>query len=376
MGGIGVLLLLVGSFGVFSVLVQGNMGSLDTHVPWGLWVGFYAYLVVLDAGIVLSYFILRYGVELDGLEELGPLVFLAAFVALTGALVSIWHDLGSPFRIWRVFVTPDFGSSMAWMVWLHNIYLILLFGTLLAYRTGKKTIVNTLAYLIAPLALARLGVLGTLFGGASAGQFWGNLLLPVIYLISGLVLGAGAILLLHLLFSTQYGTKQYMITADRLGRWLLTCICIGVFVPISGSAMLFYRGEPATTSIIEKIIFGQYSWTIWVFHGVIGTVIPMLLLLSQQWIKNQLMRAWSLGIAAGLMVVNFIMIPLNIVIPGFVLNYDHYLNTVVTHQYFPGTIEWLVVAFVIGLMTFLFAVGQWLVCRPFCQNELNSTQSI
>ncbi len=371
-GIVGAVLLLIGSYGVFSVLVYGDMGSLTTHVPWGLWVGFYAYLVVLDAGVVLTYFVARHGLDVEGLEELGPLVFLTAFVALAGALTSIFHDLGQPFRIWRTFLTPDFGSSMAWMVWLHTIYMFFLIGGLLAYRSGREDVVNTLAFIIVPLALVRLGVLGTLFGGASAGQFWGNLLLPVLYLISALVLGAGALLLLHLLFSAQYGTDRYMHIADRLGRWFFTCVLIGIFIPIFSSVMLFYRGEPATTKILHEIMFGPYSWTLWVFHGFLGTLVPVGLLLAQLWMKDQTKRAWSLGIAAALMVMNFIMIPLNIVIPGFVLDYDHYLKTVVTNEYFPGLVEWLVVMFVVGLMTVLFAVGQRLVCKPFCETYLES----
>ncbi len=372
LGVVGAVLLLIGSYGVYSVLVHGDLGALSTHVPWGLWVGLYAYLVVLDAGVVLSYYVLRYGVQIDGLDELGPLVLLTAFVALSGALTSIFHDLGQPHRIWRTLLTPDFGSSMAWMIWLHSLYMLVLIGALWAFRVGRTSIANSMAFVIVPLAFARLGVIGTLFGGASAGQFWGNVLLPVIWLISAIVLGAGVVLLLHLLFSPHSGTEKYMDTADRLGRWFLTCILVGVFVPISASAMLFYRGEPSTAYIVSEILFGQYSWTIWLFHGFLGTAVPVVLLFYQQQVEDPVKRTWSLGIAAVLMILNFIMIPLNIVIPGFVLDFDQYLNEVVITEYFPGMIEWLVVAFVAGLMLLIFAIGHRLVYSPFFRKQLET----
>lgn len=368
----GVIALVIGAFGVFRVLAFGDLGNLSTEVPWGLWVGLYEYFVLLEVGAVLSFILMRYGAGLRELDKIGPIIMLTAMAALVGALVSIFHDLGQPWRIWRTFLAPDFGSLLTWMIWLHVFYMIILSVRLGAYRIGREDIVKKISYISVPAGAALIAILGSFLSVAAARPLWNDLLLPVIYLISAFVVGTGLVLLQHLLFAPRYNTEMYHNLAHRLGRWFIAWILFGMFAAMAISLVTSYADVPATSSILKQMLTGEYAWTIWVFHVGLGILLPVGLLFWQEFSKNLRARKYALAGAAGLLVLNFLMVPLNVVIPAVAFRYDHVRDVLVRFEYFPALTEWLVMFFVVGLMLVIFAIGIKLVVEPFYKLTLQS----
>ncbi len=362
---LGIIALVLGAFGVFRVLALGNLGNLSTEVPWGLWVGLYEYFVLLEVGAVLSFILLRYGAGIRELDRLGPIIMLTALAALVGALVSIFHDLGQPFRVWRPILAPDFGSLLTWMIWLHLAYMIILVIELWAYRLGRKDIVKNMAYISVPAGAALVAVLGSFLSVAAARPLWNDLLLPVVYLISAFVVGTGVVLLQHLLFSPDRGETIYYRLAYRLGRWFIAWILVGMFTALTISLVMTYAEVPATAAILRQMLTGDYAWTLWVFHVGLGILLPIGLLFWQEKIHDRRIRVRTLKAASGLMIANFLMVPMNVVIPAVAYRYDHVRNILVRFEYFPHLVEWLVMFFVIGLMLVIFAAGIRLVIQPF-----------
>ena len=362
---LGIIALVLGAFGVFWVLALGNLGNLSTEVPWGLWVGLYEYFVLLEVGAVLSFILLRYGAGIRELDRLGPIIMLTALAALVGALVSIFHDLGQPFRVWRPILAPDFGSLLTWMIWLHLAYMIILVIELWAYRLGRKDIVKNMAYISVPAGAALVAVLGSFLSVAAARPLWNDLLLPVVYLISAFVVGTGVVLLQHLLFSPDRGETIYYRLAYRLGRWFIAWILVGMFTALTISLVMTYAEVPATAAILRQMLTGDYAWTLWVFHVGLGILLPIGLLFWQEKIHDRRIRVRTLKAASGLMIANFLMVPMNVVIPAVAYRYDHVRNILVRFEYFPHLVEWLVMFFVIGLMLVIFAAGIRLVIQPF-----------
>jgi len=362
---LGVTALVIGAFGVFRVLFFGDLGNLSTEVPWGLWVGLYEYFVLLEVGAVLSFILLRYGAGIRELDRLGPIIMLTALAALVGALVSIFHDLGQPFRVWRPILAPDFGSLLTWMIWLHIGYMFILLAELWAYRLGRKDIVKKMAYISVPAGAALVAVLGSFLSVAAARPLWNDLLLPVVYLISAFVVGTGVVLLQHILFSPDRGTETYHRLARRLGRWFIVWILVGMFTALTISLVMTYAEVPATAAILRQMLTGDYAWTLWVFHVGLGIALPIILLFWQETFESSRNRIWALLAASGLMIANFLMVPMNVVIPALAYRYDHVRDTLVRFEYFPQLVEWLVMVFVIGLMLVIFAIGIRLVIEPF-----------
>lgn len=372
---LGITALVLGAFGVFRVLALGDLGNLSTEVPWGLWVGLYEYFVLLEVGAVLSFILLRYGAGIRELDRLGPIIMLTALAALVGALVSIFHDLGQPFRVWRPILAPDFGSLLTWMIWLHLAYMIILVIELWAYRLGRKDIVKNMAYISVPAGAALVAVLGSFLSVAAARPLWNDLLLPVVYLISAFVVGTGVVLLQHLLFSPDRGETIYYRLAYRLGRWFIAWILVGMFTALTISLVMTYAEVPATAAILRQMLTGDYAWTLWVFHVGLGILLPIGLLFWQEKVHDRRTRVRALKAACGLMIANFLMVPMNVVIPAVAYRYDHVRDMLVRFEYFPHLVEWLVMVFVIGLMLTIFALGIRLVIEPFYKAALQTPSS-
>jgi protein NrfD len=370
--GVAIVLLLIGSIGVFRVLVLGDHGALTSYVPWGMWVGVYVYLVWLEVGMIISYFMLRRYFQIDGLEKLGPVVMLAAISALIAALFAIGMDLGHPFRFYKAYINPNFGSLMTWMIWLHTIYLFILGFELFAYLRGRETVhkwqiyLNVATYISIPIGVALIAVIGGLFGVIAARPFWNASVLPLMFFIASLVGGLGLITILHLLFSPTKGSPIYSEAAVHLGRIFLGAVVVGGIAAAANGLVIAYPNVPAYAEGLRLVLFGPYWWTLWIVHIGFGVLVPVILL--SVWPRS----IYSIFTGAGLYVMAFSMVPVNIIVPGLaypmpglegLLNAFHHHK--LTFDYTPALTEWLIVVFAIGIALSLFSLGYRFIIQPY-----------
>lgn len=355
---IGLLAIIVGIGGVLKVVFQGDHGALGSYVPWGLWVSIYVYLVWMEVGMILGYYALKHVLNVKGIDKLGPVIVMAAICCLLSALLVIGMDLGHPFRAWRAFVFADFGSMMTWMIWMHSFYLILLILEFWAYHNDYEELIKWLNWVNIPAGVALIGVIGSLFGVIAARPFWNASMLPMAFTLSSLVAGTGLILLLHLLFSPQTGSDVYQQTARELGRFLMWAIIVGLIGAAANMLVTNYQNVPAKAEAMNLLLFGPYWWSVWIVHILLGTLVPLVLLIFG---RNSIM---ALGTAAVLLVATFVMVPLNIIIPGLAYPSPELANIAkafvherLNYDYFPNLTEWQVVVFALGVALTMFALG-------------------
>lgn len=375
---IAVLAMLIGSIGVYQVLIHGNHGGLTNYVPWGVWVGTYVYLVWLEVGMILSFFALKRFFRVKGLEKLTPIVYLAAIAALLAALFTIGMDLGHPLRFYKAYVSPNFSSMMTWMIWLHTIYLLILSAELFFYWKGKESVqrnkkwIDRLTYISIPFGIILIGNIGGLFGVISARPFWNASVLPLMFFIASIIAGLGLLTLLHLLFSpiAKTGKRQYRETAFHMARIFFGGIILGIIAVVANAVVIAYPNVPAHAEGLKLVLFGPYWWSLWIVHLGMGVLIPLLLLFFAR--RN----LWAIGSAAFLYVLGFTMVPVNIIVPGLaypsggleglVNSFHHYK---LTFDYSPGGVEWLVVLFAFGTALLVFTLGYKFLVQPYLNEK-------
>jgi protein NrfD len=369
---IGIVALLIGAIGLYQRFTHGlRLTDLGSFVPWGLWVAAYEYLVWLEVGSLMVFTTLVYIFKWNrSLPRMAPTLYLTAIAILSMALILIGLDLGHPFRFWHVLVHPQWGSLMTWMIWLHQIYLVVLLGKLAielrpSSYLGKK-ISTWLSYASLPLGIGLVVVAGSVFGVVMGRPTWQSSALPIMFLISSLVAGTGFLVFQYISFFQEKGTKEYLETSQRLGKLLLGLLITGLIASALGGLVILYPGVPAQATALELTLFGPFWWVYWVLHIGVGVIVPIILLLT----KTQTAR--RIGIAAGLLVVTFIAVPLNIVIPpqlavetverGLIIAYQ---GPGLVPDYFPSLSEWLLTLFAMafGFLVFLFGY-QVLKLRP------------
>ncbi len=357
----GAALLLIGAWGLWQRLAEGLAPTnLTSYVPWGVWVGFYDYLVWVEVGSLMLFTGLVYIAGRKSLARLKPIVLLIGFAVLNMALLIVLFDLGHPERFWHVIIYPDFGSMITWMVWLHSSYVLVLsaeiFLVLFGGERGERPL-YLLSMFSLPLGLALILVSGSIFGVVAARPLWNTASLPIMFLISSLATGSSLLLLVVVLFWPDKESEEYRETMRFMARLTAGLLLLGVFVAsVIGATMLYKGAAPSRVEAITLILTGPYWWSFWIVHILLGVLIPLVVLLTMT--ENRT----AVGIAATLSTITFVAVTLNIVIPVLVTPElaglaEAFIHPKLSLNYAPNLMEWLFLAFVFGMGSTIIGLG-------------------
>lgn len=352
---VGGLAFLIGLVGLVQRLTTGHTQvAYGSYIPWGLWVGVYIYLVWLEVGSVLVYTSLTHIFGIKRLEPMGKIVVLVALAVLVGALAQIGLDLGHFTRFWLTIVSPNFRSPMAWMIWLHLIYLALLvvelaFSLRAEQDSNSRRNARLMSLIGLPIGVALVTVVGSIFGVIAAQPLWNAVALPLTFLISAVVAGSALLTLLYVVAAPDKQSNEYRDTITLLGRVTFGLTLFGLFSAGINAWTAMYANIPAQANALRLTLTGPYWWSFWLVHLLLGIIVPLGILLwqrsSPRWV----------GVATALIVVTFVAVPLNIIIPSLALpEFDAlrgaYSGPGLSFDYFPTLNEWLVSLWIVSLV--------------------------
>jgi Ni/Fe-hydrogenase subunit HybB-like protein len=358
----------LGLVGVLQRLTEGHIpAAYGSRVVWGLWVAMYIYFIGLSAGaFLLSSLVYVFRIKI--FEKVGKLALVTAIITLLCALLAIWFDLGHMERAYKVMTQPNLPSSMmAWMIWLYTAYFILLIlETLLAFRidAGKDDESKTaklqkqlriLATIGIPLAIAFHGGVGALFGVVASNPMWHSALTPVFFLVGAVASGSALFTMIFAFFWNDKKSEYFKNMLHLLAKIVLVAVLFDLMLEWAELSIALWMGSPEHTHGFREMLFGEYWYVFWLFHLLLGVVIPVIILSIK---KNPIAIGW----ASFLVAFTFIGVRMNIVVPGLVSEKIHgealaYINPRLSFHYFPSTMEWLVGIFIIALGIGLFFIG-------------------
>ncbi|BDG60049.1 NrfD/PsrC family molybdoenzyme membrane anchor subunit [Caldinitratiruptor microaerophilus] len=333
----------LGLVGVWQRIAYGHtLAGYGSYVVWGLWVAAYAYFVGLSAGSFLFAALVNV-LNVNVLRPLSRTALFTALVSIAVALLAVLFDLGHMNRAFEVFTSPNFSSMMTWMVWLYAAYGILLLALMWYERNGNTGMVRALYTVGIPLAIAFPGGGGALFATLSSKPYWHQPLYPIFFVVGALLSGAA---LMAALASVFWPDRSDMLHV--LGRTVLGLIALDLVLEWAEFSIPLWYGVSPEKEVLMQILTGRFWWVFWVVHLVLGSAVPVALLL---WRPH---HATCVGIAGALTALTFLAVRLNIVIPGQVTPElrglenafsDHRL----TFSYVPTTHEWLVLLFLVAV---------------------------
>lgn len=360
----------VGGVAVLFRLFTGHRyADYGSYVPWGLWVGVYVYLVWLEVGTVLAFTGLVHVFRLKRLEPIRRHVLLLALVVLVGALLQIGLDLGHLGRAWRALLRPNLASPMAWMIWLHVIYLAVLGGELLLSlrpypdRTSARR-ARLLSILSFPLGLALVSVVGSVFGVSAAQPLWSGIALPLFFLITSVVVGSAMVTLVFALSPPTGRPGEKTETLRLLGRVVLGLVLFGAFSAVVNAATVLYPWASSSADALRDVLGGRHSWSLWLVHVALGVVVPVVILARDGSSPR------TLSVAMILVVLGFVPLPLNLIVPPlahpeFATLREAYTGPGLDFSYFPSALEWLVSLWIAAAVALGILAGErWLAHRP------------
>lgn len=315
-----------------------SVTKYGAYVPWGLWIGIYITLVGAAAGCVV------WGAWLspnssDGKEPETASALLAASFCLAFGLAFVGIDLGKPLQGFRIFLHPAFASPLAWASWLYGLFFVCVAGYFL-------TVMKRPLLLMAAVGAISFTVAEALFFGQMVSRpLWNSWLTTLLFLVAAAAAGAALLMLVW----QGTGLNVDPVALAKLRKALTASLVTYALVEGIDVAMAL-SGSSENVLAVKRMIS---SHEFWLLYGVIGTFIPLFLLLRTE-------RAL---LAAGLSLVGAIASKYAFVRYGFVPEpmpglSKAFQDAALQTRYFPSLVEWVVA---VGLLAGLVWLILWAV---------------
>ena len=250
---------------------------------WGPLIAWYLFLAGVGAGAYLVAIAASYlGEQYKPLVK--PGVFLGAPLVLIGSLLLLL-DLGNPLRFWMGFFRPQ--SSMI-SVGIIIITVFILLGLLhiaaLLFPQRVKLSAKMLAWLGGVntlFALATAIYTGLLLGVVKAVPFWNTPMLPMLFLVSALSTGAGAVLLVlglrrWIAPAAKEDTAQVLESEHLLSRVDIPLIVVELLV-LFFLLFIMAGGQSVAAESARYLVVGGFAIAFWVGLVLVGLVVPIAL---------------------------------------------------------------------------------------------------
>lgn len=355
---IGGLCLLIGLWGFYDRLALGHENAAyGSYVVWGLWVAMYLFFAGTAAGgFMLA--TLDYLFNIPLFKGIGRMALWGALVSLAAGLLSIWLDLGHMERIWKVYLQGNPVSVMFQMVWGYTLFgLLLIVSLILDLRSPQSRLLKFLMAIGLLLSLFVSGAVGALLGVQAARPFWHVGLFPVQFPVFSLASGA-AMLLVALGFfgpSQDPRRKQQLWTLGLISVVLLVVKLYFMWADYSQSV---YGGVPMNVDAVKQVLFGRYWWAFWILQLLVGSLIPLIVLVQPKWAKHNMVAGWmGLLLLIGYAVARALIIFPALTIPELNALVNAFSGPHLSFEYFPSLMEWAVSMGILGLAILGFLLG-------------------
>ena len=377
--------------------VEGYVYPNEIELNWSILIVLYPYIT----GLVAGAFILASLERIFKVRILKPtygIALLTAFSFMLVATMPLVSHLGKPLRAYEIMITPHSSSAMAifGFVYLWYLMVVLFLEIWFDYRrdmviwanetTGFKRFLYKLLSLwttdISPKAVAlddRIGYIvtvigvpsafllhgyvGFIFGSIKANPWWSTVLMPVIFLFSAMVSGIALVMLIYIVLSKIRKQIVDMDCLDTIAKYLFYILVIDFTLEGLDQIHRIYVAEESFEAL-HKLVFGKLFYSLFIYQGLMGTIIPLLTLGTLQFYKpkERIRRAIYL-ILPVLVLMGIFFMRWNVVIGGQLFSKSFYGYTtfktglIGTEGYLMAA-TWLIVPFLI-LSFLLWLLPPW-----------------
>jgi predicted membrane protein len=287
---------------------------------WSVLIVLYPYITGLVAGAFIMASLVRV-FRVRALEPVYRLSLLTAFAFLLCAPLPLLFHLGHPERCFEVMMTPHLTSPMAIFGFVYAWYLmaVLLLELWFDYRqdfvewshsaTGLRGILYRaftlgvtdeseravaldmkLGWIISivgiPSAFLLHGYVGFIFGSVKANPWWGNVLMPIIFIMSAMVSGIALCVFNYMVLTWIRRRRLDMRCLDAMCMFLFYALVIDAAIEGLDWIHRIYSAEEAFATL-RQLATEKLFWTLNVGQALLGTLVPLLLLGSLQVIRKR-----------------------------------------------------------------------------------------
>ncbi|MBR6756663.1 MAG: polysulfide reductase NrfD [Peptococcaceae bacterium] len=275
--------------------------GLSRDISWGLYIGHLTFFVGVAAGgvmIVLPYY-------LHNVKEYGRITVVGEFLAIPAiimALLFVVVDIGSPMKLFNVYIYATPHSMLFWDSVVLPCYLVLNlivgYNVLQAENKGVKygKIVKALAVLSIPFAFSIHIVTAFLYSGLPSRHYFLTAMLPAKFLASAFATGPSLIILICFILKKLTGFDAGQKAINNLATTIAYAYTATIFMVLCEFFVAFYSNVPGHKAALQYLFFGLHGHSQFVplmMFFVCLVVVSLVLLIPRQTRTNPML----LGIA-------------------------------------------------------------------------------
>lgn len=322
------------------------------HPLWTVLIVLYPYITGLVAGAFIMASLVRV-FNVRALEPVYRLSLLTAFAFLICAPLPLLLHLGHPERCLQVMITPHLTSPMAIFGFVYAWYLmaVLLLELWFDYRqdfvewsrraTGWRSLLYRILTLgvhdVSPRAVALdhrfghflsvvgipsafllHGYVGFIFGSVKANPWWGNVLMPIIFIMSAMVSGIALCVLVYMCLQWVRRLRIDMGCLDTMAMFLFYALVVDAAIEGLDWIHRVYSAEEGF-QIMQSMAQEKLFYTLNVGQALLGTVMPLIALGLLQLTRRAVPPDWRKRVyfsSALLIMVGVLAMRWNVVIGG------------------------------------------------------------
>jgi len=282
----------------------------ETVVAWTILIAVYPYLTGLVAG-ASSVSVLYTGSGLKEYKPVSRLALLAAFAFMLTVPIVLLSHLGHPERALGAMITPNFTSAFSMFGYFAMLYTFILFleiwfefrvyNVLQARKSVglKRLFYRTLTLFDDNISaearafdhkwLRRIvifsilgahglhGYVGFVFSSLKSREWWSSELTIVIFVISAIVSGMAAVMLMYLVVSAYRKIKVDEACLRGLSFYLMIFAIFTLFLEGVEFVSLLYKGKEGIELVIEYVM-GPMFYRFFIIQFLVGAVVPITIL--------------------------------------------------------------------------------------------------
>ncbi|MDO5142491.1 MAG: polysulfide reductase NrfD [Eubacteriales bacterium] len=261
---IGLVLCGAGLAGWIYQIINGlAITDMNNLFSWGLYMGTFEFFIGVSSGGMLL-FSLAYLFRVDSLKPYAKLGAFTAFGSVVAAGVAIMTDLGQPFRVMQMLITPNVASPLFWDVIVLGVYAIIcLVAVILVIKDGKNeqafaAKARKLSWVAFPFVFIMNAVTTLMFAVQNSREWWHSAILPADSMTVGVNLGLSFMLLVCAITVPANSFER-----DRAGFQLMARIAAGaLLVHFAFTALelstLAWNGSEESKHLLD-LVFGTYG---------------------------------------------------------------------------------------------------------------------
>jgi len=366
--------------------IEGYAYPNELNLLWSTLIVVYPYVTGLVAGAFIMASLVRV-FKVRSLEPVYRLSLLTSFAFLLVAPLPLLFHLGHPERCLNVMVTPHLSSPMAMFGFVYAWYImaVLLLELWFEYRkdfvawgateTGFRGVIYRLFTLGVndvsepalrldrqmsriitvigiPSAFLLHGYVGFIFGSIKANPWWGNVLMPIIFVFSAIVSGIALCVFLYVVIQWLRRSRVQDDCIDEMGKFMFYALIIDFTVEVLDILHRTYAAEESI-HILRAMARERLFDTMLIMQICLGTLVPVVGLAITQvfrrrvapWIRRRIYFSSAVLILMGVLSMRW-----NVVIGGQLFSKS--LRGLLSFKFEPTGNEGWIVSVVLLLLPF------------------------